>query len=180
MRPTLSKRTVDTSGVKWGFVWAITNPFGSQAEATSATSLLLSCRSRPCYNSPEATHSLRKAGTMTCIVHSSSNCNCVSWLPCNQYIKSDISSAPHPPSPYRQDPPPPFHRPTLLAFFCEPGTPCVSAPVLCKLGQRAEGGRVSINILPPFQGCYCSHELILSNNSSAERYGLFMVPEKQS
>lgn len=42
-------------------------------------------------------------------------------------------------------------------------------------------GRVSINILllllPPFQRCYCSHELILSNNSSAERYVQFTAGE---
>lgn len=112
---------------------------GSDTEATSATSPLLSCRGRPGCNRPEATHSLRKARTMTRVVHDSSNCNSVSWLPYKKYIKSDISSPP----------PPPPSPPALLAFSCEPDTPRVSAPVLCKLGGRTEDGRVFISILPP-------------------------------
>lgn len=116
---------------------------------------------------------------MTRIVHNSSNCNSVSWLPYKKYINSDISSPPPPPHPHPDPapltPPPPPSLPSsasrTLPVSVHPF--CVNLADALKTGESCS--TFCRQRSPSFQRCYCSLELILSNNSSADRYGLFRV-----
>lgn len=97
---------------------------GAHTEAPSATSSPLSCRGRPCYNIPEATHSLRKSGN--------NDAHCAQTIKlqlCFLALSQEVhkkryfldSSPPTPLPPHTHT-----HTPTTLrAFFCGAGhSPC--------------------------------------------------------